>query len=209
MIVKALVTSDVEVHAVARYGVDHKAETRRRILGVAGRRLKRDGVDGSGIAALMSDADLTNGAFYAHFASKSDLVAQVVTDQLRRQRESISAIPPGRAGLEDYLREYLSVEHRDNHADGCPTAALLGDISRCDAAVRQAYSDGAQAIVHEVAAHLPPGGSDADRLRTALGLFTVLVSSLQLARAVSDAELSEQVLAAGIHNALCVLDAQS
>ena len=40
--------------------------------------MKRDGIDGSGIAALMSDAGLTNGAFYAHFRSKNDLVASVV-----------------------------------------------------------------------------------------------------------------------------------
>jgi TetR/AcrR family transcriptional repressor of nem operon len=31
----------------------------------------------------MADAGLTNGAFYAHFASKGDLVATTVADQLR------------------------------------------------------------------------------------------------------------------------------
>ena len=35
-------------------------------------------MDGSGIAALMADAGLTNGAFYAHFDSKDDLVATTV-----------------------------------------------------------------------------------------------------------------------------------
>jgi AcrR family transcriptional regulator len=34
---------------------------------------------------LMADAGLTNGAFYAHFASKDDLVATTVADQ----RESL------------------------------------------------------------------------------------------------------------------------
>jgi TetR/AcrR family transcriptional repressor of nem operon len=55
---------------VARYGKQHKQATRQRILETAGRRLKRDGIDGAGIATLMADAGLTNGAFYAHFASK-------------------------------------------------------------------------------------------------------------------------------------------
>ena len=50
---------------MGRYGTEHKEATRRRIVEVAGRRLKRDGIDGSGIATLMSDAGLTNGAFYA------------------------------------------------------------------------------------------------------------------------------------------------
>ncbi len=61
---------------------EHKAGTRRRIIETAGRRFKQDGIDRSGVAALMTDAGLTNGAFYAHFESKDDLVANVVADQL-------------------------------------------------------------------------------------------------------------------------------
>ena len=60
---------------MARYGKEHKQATRRRLLEVAGRGLKRDGIDGSGIATLMADAGLRNGAFYAHFESKDQLVA--------------------------------------------------------------------------------------------------------------------------------------
>ncbi|HZC10750.1 MAG TPA: TetR/AcrR family transcriptional regulator [Mycobacterium sp.] len=191
---------------MARYGAEHKAETRGRIIEAAGRRLKQDGIDGSGIATVMSDADLTNGAFYAHFDSKSDLVAHVISDQLERQRLSIGAIPASREALEDFIRDYLSMAHRDDRADGCPTAALLAEIGRCDAAVRNAYSKGAQSIVQEIAAHLPPGRSDAKQTQTALGLFTILVSSLQLARAVTDPALSNQVLATGVRNALRILD---
>src|SRR6266540_3571565 len=99
---------------MARYGKEQKQATRRRIIEVAGRRLKRDGIDGSGIATLMADAGLTNGAFYAHFESKEDLVANAVVEQLREQRESFTAQPPGRDGLEQIVRAYLSVEHRDN-----------------------------------------------------------------------------------------------
>ena len=79
---------------MARYGKDHKPATRRRIIESAGRRLKRDGIDGSGIATLMADAGLTNGAFYAHFDSKEDLVANAVAEQLREQRESFSHSRP-------------------------------------------------------------------------------------------------------------------
>ena len=41
---------------MARYGKDQKQATRRRIIEAAGRRLKRDGIDGSGVATLMADA---------------------------------------------------------------------------------------------------------------------------------------------------------
>ena len=56
---------------MARYGSEHKQVTRQRIIDAAGRRLKQDGIDGSGVATLMADAGLTNGAFYAHFDSRT------------------------------------------------------------------------------------------------------------------------------------------
>ena len=67
--------------------------TRQRIIDTAGRRFKRDGIDGSGIATFMADAGLTNGAFYAHFDSKDDLVATVVADQLHKQADNYSSAP--------------------------------------------------------------------------------------------------------------------
>ncbi|OBB64919.1 TetR/AcrR family transcriptional regulator [Mycobacterium sp. 852014-50255_SCH5639931] len=189
---------------MARYDTAHKVETRRRIIERAGQRLKRDGIDGSGIAALMADAGLTNGAFYAHFGSKNDLVASVVSDQLRNQAAAMTALPPGGESLEHFIREYLSADHRDRPAIGCPSAALLDEIGRCDRAIRASYTQGAQAIIDAVAAHLSPDDPAAARSR-ATGLFTLLVGSLQLARAVTDPELSGDVLEAGISTALNLL----
>ena len=99
----------------------------------------------------MADAGLTNGAFYAHFTSKDDLVANVVADQLHTQAETFSTLPPGQAGLEEFLRDYLSPQHRDNPSDGCPSAALLDEIGRCATATKDAYTAGARSIVDEIA----------------------------------------------------------
>src|SRR5437763_10071162 len=140
---------------MARYGREHKQTTRRRIIEAAGRRLKRDGIDGSGIATLMADAGLTNGAFYAHFESKDDLIAQTVAEQLRAQRQRFRALPPGRAGLEHLLHAYLSVEHRDNPDSGCPSAALLDEIGRSTSTTRRAYTDGLVSVIDDLVAHLP------------------------------------------------------
>ena len=149
-----------------RYGKEHKQATRQRIIQTAGRRLKRDGIDGSGITTLMADAGLTNGAFYAHFASKDDLVATALTDQLREQRASLSEQAPGRAGAEQYVREYLSAGHRDNPGDGCPSAALLDEIGRCTDPTRQAYTDGLLAVIDDAAARLAPGDPPSARAKT-------------------------------------------
>ena len=56
---------------MARYSAGHKDQTRQRIIETTGRRFKRAASTSSGIAAIMSDADLTNGAFYAHFTSRT------------------------------------------------------------------------------------------------------------------------------------------
>jgi TetR/AcrR family transcriptional repressor of nem operon len=87
-----------------RYGKDQKQATRQRIVEAAGRRFKQDGIDGAGVAAVMSDAGLTNGAFHGHFSSKEDLVAHVLADQLRAQRHSLDAHASDRAGLEAFVR---------------------------------------------------------------------------------------------------------
>lgn len=194
--------------AVARYDKSHKSETRRRIIEHAGRRLKRDGIDGSGVATLMSDAGLTNGAFYAHFGSKNDLVANVVAHQLDIQAATVRSLPPGREAIEQFIREYLSPDHRDQPATGCPSAALLDEIGRCDGQIRDSYTRGAQAIVDAVASHLSPDDPSTARSR-ATGLFTLLVGSLQLARAVTDPTLSDGVLEAGISSALELLSLKS
>jgi TetR/AcrR family transcriptional regulator, transcriptional repressor for nem operon len=193
---------------MARYGSEHKEATRRRIVETAGRRLKRDGIDGSGIATLMADAGLTNGAFYAHFESKDDLVATVVGDQLGRQVSEFGELPAGRAGLEVFVRQYLSRAHRDNPDVGCPSAALLDEVGRCTEATKKAYTAGTKAILDEICTRLAPEHPESAR-GTALALFTMLVGSLQLARAMSEEKLSDAVLEEGIRSARAILDGRT
>ena len=193
---------------MARYGKEHKEATRQRIIDTAGRRFKKDGIDRSGVATLMADAGLTNGAFYAHFDSKDDLVATVLGDQLRRQASEFSKLPAGRAGLEVFVREYLSPAHRDHPDTGCPSAALLDEVGRSAAATRKAYTAGAKAILEEIRRRLAPDDPESARA-TALLLFTMLVGSMQLARALSDKKLSNAVLEEGIHSAQAILRAST
>jgi AcrR family transcriptional regulator len=187
---------------VARYRKEHKDETRRRIVEAAGRRFKRDGIDGSGIATLMADAGLTNGAFYAHFASKEDLVATTVADELREQRESYWTRPG--ADVEQLVREYLSTRHRDDPEHGCPSAALLDEIGRCPTSTKQAYTEGVLSITDEIASRLTPHDPPSARAMT-LSLFALLIGTLQLSRALADRQLADEVLERGIENALALL----
>ncbi len=184
---------------VARYATEHKQRTRRRIVDAAGRRLKSSGLSGSGVATLMADAGLTNGAFYAHFASKDELVARVVTDQLDRQRDAVAE-----SGVEQMVRAYLSAEHRDHPADGCPSAALLSELGRSGDGVRRAYTEGVLGVVDAVVVRLDPHDPSAVRVRV-LAAFAGMVGTLQMARAITDRRLSDELLDRGVDIALAHL----
>ena len=188
-----------------RYSENHKQTTRRRILEFAGRRFKQDGIDGAGVATLMSDAGLTNGAFYGHFSSKEDLVANVLADQLRTQRKSFDDQPSDRTGLEVFVRSYLSPEHRDQLADGCPSAALLDEIARRPTDTRDVFTAEVMGVVDDIASRLDPADVDGARA-DALTIFGLMVGTLQLARALTDRHLSDQLLARGEETALKLLD---
>ncbi|MER5513863.1 TetR/AcrR family transcriptional regulator [Streptomyces mirabilis] len=193
---------------MVRYGKEHKQATRQRIIETAGRRFKKDGIDGSGISTLMADAGLTNGAFYGHFETKDDLVAAAVADQLRVQYANvIEQAAPGIAGLEQIVRWYLSPQHRDSPDDGCPSAALLDEIGRCADETKQAYTDGVLAVIDGIAARLAPADPRSVRTKT-LSVYAMMVGTLQLSRALADRRLSDELLEEGIRNALTLLSAQ-
>ena len=188
-----------------RYSKDHKQATRQRILEAAGRRFKQDGIDGAGLATVMSDAGLTNGAFYAHFSSKEDLVANVLAEQLRAQRQSLDAEPSDRAGLEAFVRSYLSPEHRNQFADGCPSAALLDEIARRPADTRDVFTEEVMGVVDDIAARINPNDVEAGRV-DALTVFGLMVGTLQLARTLTDPQLSDRLLDRGVETSLKLLD---
>ncbi|MDQ0604548.1 TetR/AcrR family transcriptional repressor of nem operon [Streptomyces canus] len=191
-----------------RYAKEYKQETRQRIIATAGRRLKRDGIDGSGVATLMKDAGLTGGTFYAYFDSKDHLVATAIADQMRAQHATIVAqAAPGRAGLEQIIRWYFSPQQRDNIEDGCPNAALLDEIARATDPTRQAYTHGALVLIDGFAARLAPHDPPSARL-TSLSLLAMMAGTLQLSRALTDRQLADQLLEQGIRNALALIDTE-
>ena len=164
-------------------------------------------VDEVTVLDIAGAVDMTPAAVYYHFASKDDLIATVVAAQLTDQAAVIDALPVGRASMQTYLRQYLSPAHRDDRAGGCPSAALLDEIGRCDEATRAAYTVGVEPMIAAVARHLDDGDPQGAQER-AIGLLTLLVGSLQLARAVTNPALSQQILATAYTHALSLAGVQ-
>jgi TetR/AcrR family transcriptional repressor of nem operon len=124
-----------------------------------------------------------------------------------RQATGLDELPPGRAGLEEFVRWYLSQDHRDHRDTGCPSAALLDEIGRCAKETKRAYTKGAKAILDEICSRLAPEDPGSAR-GTALTLFAMMVGTMQLARALSDRKLSDALLEEGIRSAHAMLAAE-
>lgn len=188
-----------------RYEKGHKDSTYERILEVATRRLRQDGIAASGLAGIMSEAGLTNGAFYSHFASKNEMVEKCLERATDRQWQQLEKeIASGR--LLDIIGSYLSVEHRDNPDSGCPSAALLPEISRQELATRRVYTESVKRLLDAVAKQIAdmPKGPKAREI--AIGTLGLLIGTLQMARATDDPSLSEEMLTAGTHVASILIN---
>lgn len=176
-----------------RYEKGRKDASRTKIMEVAAERFRKDGIAASGLATIMKDAGLTNGAFYPHFESKAELVRESVVAAMEAQSQQLEAAMAA-GGLEVVISNYLSSTHRDNPGRGCASAALLPEIARQPHETRQAYTDLIMSQVRKVAATLTQAQ---DPVGVALGLFVTLYGTLELARAVEGKELSDRILAAG------------
>jgi TetR/AcrR family transcriptional regulator, transcriptional repressor for nem operon len=177
-----------------RYEKGRKDASRSRIMEVATEQFRADGIAATGLAGIMSEAGLTNGAFYPHFQSKAELVRECVAAALEDQSAQMSDLLAA-GGPEMAIDAYLSAAHRDNPEKGCASAALLPELARQPAEARQLYTERFLTLVRQMSATFPPQAKDPEGV--ALGVYATLIGALQLARAVEGIELSDRVLEAG------------
>jgi TetR/AcrR family transcriptional repressor of nem operon len=186
-----------------RYKKGHKDATRRRILEVASRQFRENGVAAAGLAGIMAEAGLTNGAFYAHFKSKEDLLRAVLAEALGRRETTLRAASERGAGLEATIRDYLSPRHRDDPGRGCPTAAMVAEVARHSGKTREVFTGEVSQLVALIATRIGRG-TGAGRRRKAIAIYGMMVGALQLARAVNAKSLSDEILASGLDEALAL-----
>lgn len=176
-----------------RYSPDHKDKSRDKIVASAARLLRRDGIDGVSIATVMKDAGLTHGAFYAHFASKDDMVAEALRFGFDTSRRATGRrVEAAEAGASSPLRalieSYLSREHIEMPWRGCPIATLAQEVSRNgNSAPRQAMGEGLKSMVENFARFVPGDTPEAKRARATM-ICTTLIGTLTAARVLEQPE---------------------
>jgi TetR/AcrR family transcriptional regulator, transcriptional repressor for nem operon len=181
-----------------RYTAEHKEQTHRRIVQTAARAFKRHGLEGVGIAELMKKVGLTHGGFYAHFPDRDSLVTEATAAGYEEAAERLLthlAESPSDNIVRALVDRYLDPSHRAHAENGCPLPALAADMSRQPVSVRRGFTESFRRYSGRLAALLP-GRHKTEREDTAYALLAGLAGTIMLARAVSDPELSDRILAA-------------
>lgn len=181
-----------------RYTLDHKRQTRERVLHAAARALRRLGPAKVAVADVMRDAGLTHGGFYAHFASREELVALAIEQMFIDALGNFEKITAGKTphdAMRDYVRFYLSRSHWAQRETGCPLAALATDVPRLGEDGRAHFESGTAQLAGAIAGCLAAMGRR-DPGALAISILSELVGALTLARAVTDEGKARNMLKA-------------
>ena len=171
------------------YSKSGKAETHTRIVTVAAKRFRERGLEGIGVADVMKEAGVTVGGFYKHFGSRDELVVEALATAFK-DLDVWEERTPDMAHL---LQNYLTEAHRDAPGTGCGMGALLGDMTRGSKSARALYTERVKRTRAFLSALLP-SSQRPDKRRRALLILRALLGALNLSRAVSDPNLSREIL---------------
>ena len=181
------------------------AQNREAIITAAQKLFREKGVDAVGLNDLMDAAGFTRGGFYNHFKSKDALVAAVIDKAMEGGAAKLGEVfaesqARGRDPLQGQIDWYLSADHRDDIEHGCPLSGFAGDVRRLDEATRERYARGVEAnLEYLTGISARPGDSPAAARARAVAVFSEMLGSLVLSRAVAaaDPKLADEILESG------------
>ena len=171
-----------------RHSKEEKAKSRERILDVAAKQIRTQGLDGPSVAEIMNAAGMTHGGFYKHFDSRDDLIRAAVQKAMRDPNQAMLDVISGSADpLAAFVDWYVSPEHVTNDGRGCGVATLGGEIGHSDQQLRTEC----RAQVEQYLEILERLFGTRERATVALA---TLVGAITLARAVDKQALAEEIL---------------
>jgi TetR/AcrR family transcriptional regulator, transcriptional repressor for nem operon len=177
-----------------RYPDGHKEEVRASIIKNASKALRRDGLSGVSIPALMKKAGLTHGGFYTHFKSRDDLVAAAVL--FAAEETGASVLSDEMGDLTATLKAYLSKEHMLHPEEGCVLAALGAEGRHQTAPIRRAFANAARGFLRLVDSKLQKKNRSPEPSEAGIRLAAQMVGAVVLARLVDNEELAVRILTA-------------
>ncbi|OBR68229.1 transcriptional regulator [Paenibacillus oryzae] len=176
------------------YPKGHKLKVRNHIITSAAKAFRTHGVRNISLPHIMKGAGLTHGGFYSHFENKEKLVIETchfaISDTINILQSAVDK-NKDQLPIEAIIDFYLSPQHRDQTEVGCILPALSGEISQLSEEIRQAYTQELQRFITFI--------TNMAGIDTSAGysLVSNMVGTVALARAVSDAKFSDDLLQAG------------
>src|SRR3954463_7782307 len=185
-----------------RYPADQKTRTKDAIVAAAGKRLKRQGFSGIGVDGLAAAAGVTSGAFYSSFASKEELLEEMIGRYLG------SPLVDGEPGdtrenqrrLKAFLLGYISEGHARDAENGCVMPSLSADVGRAGDRVRKTYQKRMRLLIERMTRAMT--GADAQKRRRAWVVLALMVGTITVARALPEGAERQELVAAALANAL-------
>jgi AcrR family transcriptional regulator len=179
------------------YSIEHKEQTRSKIVESARILFNRHGFQGVTIDMVMTKAGLTRGGFYNHFKNKEALFSAAVSGFLTGRGatwRSDAGVEPEALSpemAERMIDGYLSSEHLNDLDGQCPMIALPSDAARATPEVQQSYQELLDAMVwlFEKSLEDCPGG----KRREALSMAALCVGGMVLARTLPNSKLADEV----------------
>lgn len=177
---------------------EKKAQSRARILHEAAAAIRSEGAERVSVQAVMARAGMTVGGFYAHFASKDELLAEAITCMFDERYASYLAHVADRPAadtLRALIDTYLSVRHRNNPSKGCPIPPLAGEVGRLTDTVRDAFVAGMERLTQGIGSLLARLGH-AEPEALAASILAEMAGAISLARVQPDPAKAEAMIAA-------------
>jgi TetR/AcrR family transcriptional repressor of nem operon len=180
-----------------RYQPGHKAETHRRIVKDASRRVRAEGMTGAAVSAVMRDTGLTHGGFYKHFKSKDALLVESLGEAFReigdRLAQAAEQAQPGTA-WKAIVKTYLSPEFCDHPERGCPLPALAPELARADRAMKAGILEELVKYKNRMVPFMP-GRRTVDKERAFFAIFSTMAGAIEIARILPTPAMRAKVLA--------------
>lgn len=177
---------------------EHKAQSREKILDAAAHLFRKEGYNGVAVEAIMAEAGMTRGGFYAHFPSKSALFAEVLGskhDLIRRLRERNGQTNAElRQQAADIFSQYLSPDNFPLVAPNCTLSTLNMDAVRSTEEAQNAYAEAILQLFGEIEAGRDIHTPSAQQYLSSSNVAALAIGALSLARNSGDEKTRRTIL---------------
>lgn len=188
------------------YPTEHKQQSREKILQSAIACFTKHGFENTSIDEIMHQADMTRGAFYAHFSSKSELYQQALLTGAKGS-QLVQARPDTLSEKEwvAYLvKAYLSEHHILQEIPPCPLAFLVTDVAVSAPEVRHTYTKIFKEMNKMIHA-MTQSFSDCEPEQT-YAVTAMMIGAVAIGRTLDNAQARNKMLRACESLALAVLN---